>query len=202
MKLFFAPGACSRASHIALREAGMTFDLEAVNLGSKKTTAGADFWAVNTKGAVPALQTDSGDVLTEGTAIMQFIADKNPASKLAPAFGTMERYHLIEWLNYIAAELHKTVGALWNPAITADQKTATFAMMTNKFNWVEKNLAGKNYLMGDTFTIADGYLFTIVGWCAHFNFDLAAWPNLQAYMARVAARPAVAAAIAAEKTAN
>ena len=119
MKLFFSPGACSRASHIALREAGMTFDLETVNLGSKKTLAGADFWAVNTKGAVPALQTDSGDVLTEGTAIMQFIADQNPSSKFASTSCTMARSHLMEWLTYISAELHKTVGARWNPALTA-----------------------------------------------------------------------------------
>ncbi len=197
MKLFYMPGACSLAPHIALREAGLPFDLEVVDR-SKKTGSGADYWTINPKGAVPAVKLDDGQVLTEAGVIQQYIADKVPAKKLAPAAGTPERYRLQEWLNYIASELHKGIGQLFNPAMPDDYKEAVKkGLAARQFAYLEKALAGRDYLLGD-FTIADGYAFTVLNWTKLHKMDLTAFPNVVAYMQRVAARPAVQAAMSAE----
>jgi glutathione S-transferase len=202
MKLYIAPGACSLSPHIALREAGIPFDMETVDLGSKRTKSGKDFKAINPKGYVPALELEGGQVLTEGPAIVQYIADQKPASKLAPPAGTMDRSRLQEWLNYITAELHKSFSALFNPQAPDAYKEMTKANLGGRFDLLTKSLQGKDYLMGSTFTVADAYLFTILGWSGHVGIDLAKWPVLQAYWDRVAARPAVKAALDAEAKAK
>jgi glutathione S-transferase len=197
MKLFYMPGACSLAPHIALRESGLPFDLEVVDRG-KKTGSGEDYWAVNAKGAVPAVKLDDGQVLTEAAVIQQYIADKVPAKKLAPAPGTPERYRLQEWLNYIASEMHKGIGQLFNPAMPDEYRDAVKkGLAAKQFAYLDKMLAGRNYLMGD-FTVADGYLFTVLNWTNFHKIDLSAFPNIVAFMKRVAARPAVQAAMNAE----
>jgi glutathione S-transferase len=197
MKLFYMPGACSLAPHIALCEAGLPFDLVQVDR-SKKTSTGEDYLTINVKGAVPAVKLDDGQVLTEAAVIQQYIADKAPAKKLAPAVGTPERYRLQEWLNYIASELHKGIGQLFNPAMPDDYRdTVKKGLAAKQFAHVEKNLSGREYLMGD-FTVADGYLFTVLNWTKSHKIDLSAFPNITAFMTRVAARPAVQAAMTAE----
>lgn len=197
MKLYYMPGACSLAPHIALREAGLPFDLEQVDR-SKKTASGADYWTINPKGAVPAVKLDDGQVLTEAAVIQQYIADKAPGKKLAPAAGTPERLRLQEWLNYVASELHKGIGQLFNPAMPDEYKDAVKkGLAARQFAYLDKALAGKDYLLGD-FTIADGYAFTVLNWTRLHKIDLSAFPNVVAYMQRVAARPAVQAAMTAE----
>jgi glutathione S-transferase len=197
MKLYFMPGACSLAPHIAFREAGIAFDLEQVGR-DKKTKSGDDYLSINPKGAVPAVKLDDGQVLTEAAVIQQYIADKAPAKKLAPAAGTTERYRLQEMLNYIASELHKGIGQLFNPAMPDEYKEAVKKGLASKqFPFIEKALAGRDYLMGD-FTIADGYAFTVLNWTKLHNIDLSAFPNITAFMKRVAARPAVQEAMKAE----
>lgn len=198
MKLYFTPGACSLAPHIALREAGLPFETEEVDLGSKKIKNGADYRAVNPKGSVPALQLDNGQVLTEAAIILQYIADKKPNAKLAPPPGTLERYRLQEWLNYIATEVHKGFSPLFNSKIPEAWKQVVMDALATRFDFLTKSLERKPYLTGDTFTIADGYLFTILGWTTYMNIDLGKWPTLKAYVDRVAARPAVRAALKAE----
>jgi glutathione S-transferase len=197
MKLYYMPGACSLAPHIALREAGLPVELEQVDR-SKKTASGADYLTINPKGAVPAVRLDDGQVLTEAAIIQQYIADKVPAKKLAPAAGTPERLRLQEWLNYIASELHKGIGQLFNPAMPDDYKEAVKkGLAARQFAHLEKALAGRDYLLGD-FTIADGYAFTVLNWTNFHKIDLSAFPNVAAYLKRVAARPAVQAAMTAE----
>ena len=197
MKLFYMPGACSLAPHIALREAGLPFDLVQVDR-SKRTPSGEDFLAINPKGAVPTVKLDDGQVLTEAAVIQQYVADKAPAKKLAPAAGTPERYRLQEWLNYIASDIHKGIGQLFNPAMPDDYKEAVKrGLAARQFPYLDKMLAGREYLM-DGFTIADGYLFTVLNWTNFQKIDLSAFPNIVAYMRRVAARPAVQAAMSAE----
>ncbi|MGH7907702.1 MAG: glutathione transferase GstA [Candidatus Binataceae bacterium] len=198
MKLFFAPGACSLSPHIALREAGLPFDLEQVDLKSKQTKSGADYRTINPKGAVPALQLDNGQVLTEGAAIVQYIGDQKPASKLTPPAGSFERYRLQEWLNYIASEVHKQFSPLFNPNSPEERKQEAKTNLGNRFDFVAKSLDGKQYLMGDTFTAADCYLFTMLGWAKHTGIDLGRWPSLKSYAERVGARPAASAALKAE----
>jgi len=201
MKLYFSPGACSLSPHIALNEAGIAYDSEAVDLASKKTKSGADYRAINPKGAVPALQLDNGQVLTEGSAIVQYIADQKPATKLAPPAGSMERYRLQEWLNYIASEIHKGFSPLFNPKASDEWKQVIKDQIGGKFDYLSKQIQGKDYLMG-TFTVADAYLFTILGWAKHMNIDLAKWPVLAQYVERVGARPAVKATLEAEAKAK
>ena len=197
MKLYYMPGACSPAPHIALREAGLSFDLEKVER-SKKTQSGADYLAVNAKGSAPALGLDDGQVLTEAAVIQQYITDKAPGKKLAPAAGTSEHYRLQEWLNYIASEVHKGIGQLFNPAMPDDYKEAVKkGLATKQFPYLDKALAGRNYLLGD-FTVADGYLFTVLNWTNFHKIDLSAFPNITAFMKRVAERPAVQDAMKAE----
>ena len=197
MKLYYMPAACSLAPHIALREAGLPFDLELVER-SKKTKSGDDYMSINPKGSVPALGLDDGKVLTEAAVIQQYIADKAPAKKLAPAAGTPERYRLQEWLNYIASEVHKGIGQLFNPAMPDDYKEAVKKGLASKqFPYLDKALAGRDFLMGD-FTVADGYLFTVLNWTNFHKIDLSAFPNITTFMKRVAARPAVQEAMQAE----
>jgi glutathione S-transferase len=198
MKLFLTPGACSLSPHIALREAGLQFDFEQVDLKTKQTKSGADYRKVNPKGAVPALQLDNGQVLTEGPAIVQYIADQKPALKLAPAAGTLERSRLQESLNYICSELHKMFGPLFNPATPADQQNATKTAIGTKFDLVNRSLEGKQFLLGDAYTVADGYLFVILTWAKHVGMDLGRWPAINSFFDRVFGRPATQAAMKAE----
>jgi glutathione S-transferase len=198
MKLYFAPGACSLSPHIVLREAGLHFELEQVDNKTKKTKAGADFWAVNPKGYVPALALDNGETLTEGPAIVQYLADQKPESGLAPKPGSLERYRLAEWLNFITSELHKGFTPLFKPNTPDDYKLIARENLANRLGYLDKQLAGKQYLMGDKFTVADAYAFTVVNWTNFQKIDLAPWPNLKAYMDRVRARPKVQEALKAE----
>ncbi|MBX9740468.1 MAG: glutathione transferase GstA [Beijerinckiaceae bacterium] len=198
MKLYYSPGACSLSPHIALREGGFTFDLEKVDLRAKVTASGADFRSINPKGSVPAFVTDAGDVLTEGPAIVQYIADQAPGAQLAPHAGTMERYRLIEWLNFITTELHKGFSPLFKPTTPEDYKPIVREQLEARFTYLNGELAEKQYLMGDHFTVADGYLFVILRWAKAMKFDLSNWPTLQTYFDRVSARPKVIEALEAE----
>jgi glutathione S-transferase len=197
-KLYYSPGACSLSPHIALREAGLPFDLVMASTKTHQLADGTDYYTINPKGYVPLLELDNGQRLSEGPAIVQYIADQAPASKLAPAAGTWERYRLQEWLNFITTELHKGYSPLFNPAINDDAKAVFKAKLAERFKWVDSQLEGKAYLMGDGFTVADAYLFTVTRWAGFVKLDLSAFKQLEAYMARVGARPAVQAAIAAE----
>lgn len=197
MKLFFTPGACSLSPHIVLREAGLPFDAEVVDLKTKKTKSGADFRAVNPKGQVPTLQIDGGDILTEVAAIVQYLADQKPEKKLAPANGTVERYHLQEWLNYVATEVHKGFSPLFKPNTPDAYKEIVKENLGAKFDHLSKTLEGRDYLMGN-FTVADAYLYTILTWAKPMGIEIGKWPALKAYFDRIAARPAVRAAHEAE----
>jgi glutathione S-transferase len=198
MKLFYSPGACSLSPHIVLLEAGLPATLDKTDLKAKKTAGGGDFLSINSKGAVPALQLDDGRVLTEGPAIVQYLADLKPESRLAPPAGTFERYKLMEILNFITSELHKAFGPLFHAATPADVRQAAIETLGKKFDWLSKDLGGKTYLMGDTFTVADAYLFTVLRWTKYVGIDLGKWPALAAYLARVGERPKVHEALEAE----
>jgi len=198
MKLFYFTGACSMSPHIVALEAGVAVTLVKTDVKTKKTAEGADYLSINSKGSVPALQLDDGRVLTEGPAIVQYLADLKPDSKLAPKAGTFERYQLMEILNYITSEIHKTFSPLFNPATTPEGREATIATLGKKFDWISGFLGNKTYLLGDTFTVADAYLFTVVNWSHFVKVDLSKWPALVAYQARVAARPKVQEALKAE----
>jgi glutathione S-transferase len=198
MKLYYFPGACSLSPHIALREAGIPFDLVKIDPKTKKTEAGADYVAVNPKGYVPALQLDDGQVLTEAAAIVQYVADRNPGAKIAPAAGTPQRHKLAEWLNFIATEIHKGTGPLFNPKIPEDWKTVVKENLGKRYDYLSKHLEKNQFLLGDAFSVADGYLFTVLGWAKYVGVDLGKWPVLTAYTGRVAQRPAVQAALKAE----
>jgi glutathione S-transferase len=192
MKLYYSPGACSLSPHIALLEAGLPHDLVKVDLRAKKLENGDDFWAVNPKGQVPALALDSGELVTEGPIIIQMIADKASGKNLAPARDSAERYKLLEWLNYITTELHKNIGPLYSPVLKDDAKDFFKDRVMGKLKYLEKEMAGRDYIMGKQFTVADGYLFTMLVWVAdRLKFDMSGFPNLMAYKARVAARPKV-----------
>lgn len=191
MKLYYAPGACSLSPHIALLEAGLPYDLVKVDLRAKKLENGDDFLKVNPKGQVPVLALDSGELVTEGPVIVQMIADK-AGKNLAPARDSEERYKLLEWLNFITTELHKNLGPMFSPVLTDDAKPFFKDRAMGKFKYLETALAGQDYLMGKQFTVADGYLFTMLMWATdRLKFDLSELPNLTAYKARVAARPKV-----------
>jgi len=198
MKLYFSPGACSMASHIALREAGLPFDLVKVDLRAKKTADGADYWQINPKGYVPALEFDNGDLLTEGPATLQYIADLKPEAKLAPPAGTMARYRLQEWLGFINSEIHKSYSILFNPDSPEDFKAATRARLGTRYAWVEQSLGSKPYLLGESFSVADAYLFTVSSWAKRHGIDISQWPAVKAFVDRVAARPHVKEALQAE----
>jgi glutathione S-transferase len=201
MKLYLFPNYCSLSPHIALREAGLPFSIEPVDLAKKTLRSGADFRSVNRKGAVPALELEDGRVLTEGAAIVQYIADLAPDAALAPRAGSWARYRVQEWLNYVATEVHKSFGPLFDPRASDTAKQSARDTLAVRFEHLTQALEGRRYLVDDTFSIADGYLFAILRWPNVFAFmkvDLSAWPVLDAYLARVAARPAVAAALEAE----
>jgi glutathione S-transferase len=198
MKLYYTPGACSLSPHIVASEAGIDLDLEKVDLQAKVTAAGHDYSKVNSKGYVPALQLDNGEVLTEGPAIVQYLADQKPASKLAPAAGTLERYRLQEMLGYLNSEIHKTYGAMFNPAITAPERADKVAYLHKRYALIEQQLSSHKFLLGDQFTVADAYLFTVTTWADHLKVDLSQFPKLQAFQKTVSARPAVQKALRAE----
>ena len=191
MKLYYSPGACSLSPHIVVSETGLNVELEKVNLAEHKTASGKDYMTINPKGYVPALQLDDGSVLTEGPAIVQYLADQKPASGLIPAAGAVDRYRVQEWLNFIGTELHKNFGSLFNKATPDATKESAKANITRRLAYLNDKLAGKQYLMGSNFTVADAYAFTIVNWTNFVGIDLKPYPNLAAYMGRVAARPKV-----------
>jgi glutathione S-transferase len=199
MKLYFSPGACSLSPHIVLREAGLPFELVRVDLRAHKTKDGDDYYAINPKGYVPALQLDDGSLLTEGPAIVQYLADRAPEAKLAPPNGTLERYRVQEWLAFIGTEVHKSFGPLFYPQTPEETKQALRERIGKRFSLIDQALADKPYLTGETFTVADAYLFVMTRWTAVTQIDLAAWPHLAAFAKRVEARPAVQAALEAEK---
>ena len=191
MKLYYAPGACSLSPHIVATEAGVALEVEKVDLASRKTESGQDFTTINPKGYVPALRLDDGSVLTEGPAIVQYLADQKPAAGLIPAAGTMERYRVQEWLTFIGTELHKNFGPLFNPATPDAVKEMSKANIAKRLGYLNDQLANKQYLMGDKFTVADAYAFTIVNWTNFIKMDLKPYPNVAAFMGRVGARPKV-----------
>jgi glutathione S-transferase len=191
MKLYYSPGASSLAPHIALREAGLAFALERVSLKTKKTASDADFLRVNRKGCVPTLQFEDGSVLTEGPAIMLWIGDQVPEKRLTPGAGTMERYHLIEWLNFIATELHKHFSSLFDSGTPDAAKAVVRERLERRLDYLNKTLGDAPFLLGEHFTVADGYLFTVLGWGKYVDVDMARWPKLAAYVGRIAARPKV-----------
>jgi glutathione S-transferase len=198
MKLYYSPGACSLSPHIVASEAGIDLDLEKVDLQTRLTATGQDFSKINPKGYVPALQLDNGEVLTEGPAVVQYLADQKPASKLAPAAGTFERYRLQEMLTYLNSEIHKTYGPMFNPAIAPSDRADKVAYLQKRYALIEQQLGKHKFLLGDQFTIADAYLFTVTTWADHLKIDLSGFPKLQAFQKVIAARPAVQSALRAE----
>jgi glutathione S-transferase len=198
MKLFYSPGACSLSPHIVLREAGLKVDIEKVDTKAGKTASGADFRALNPKGYVPALQLDDGSILTEGAVIVQYLADKKGDGQLVPKAGTDERYRLQEWLTYIATEIHKGFGLLWNKNLAESTHTFAREALEKKFDFLARNLEGKQFLLGDRFTVADAYLFTVLNWTNFLNIDLSRWSPLKTYLERIGSRPAVRDAMRAE----
>ena len=199
MKLFYAPGACSLSPDIVAREAGIELPLQKVDLKTKTIASEGDYFAINPKGSVPALQLDDGQVLTEGPTIVQYLADLEPAKGLAPPAGTMARYRLQEWLGYINSELHKTYSPLFRPDTPAETRAERLAYLAKRYAIVEKQLAAHPYLLGESFTVADAYLFTVTNWAGKVKLDLSPFPNVRAFQERVAARPAVKAAMQAEE---
>ena len=195
MKLYFSPGACSLSPHIALREAGLDFEAVKVALGTHTLTDGSSFDAVNPKGYVPALVLDSGLLLTEGPAIVQYIADQKPESHLAPPNGTIERYQLMSWLNFISSELHKQFSPLFDKSTTPEVRASQLARVSKRLGAVDEELSKHPFLMGEHFTVADAYLFTVLRWTKLTGPDLTQWPAIVAFQERVGARPAVAAAL-------
>ena len=191
MKLYYSPGACSLAPHIVLNEAGLAYETEKVDLATKKTAAGGDFLAVNPKGYVPAITLDDGQLLTEVQVLLRYVADQKPQSNLMPKPGTMERYRVEEWMNYIASELHKSYSPLFRPNTPEEYKTIVRGNLAKRLALLDRALAGKQYLMGNAFTAADAYAFTILRWSAFTKVDLSPYANIKAYMARMEARPKV-----------
>ena len=198
MRLYYSPGACSLSPHIVSRELGLSLDLQKVSTKDKTMDGGGDYWKVNPKGYVPALELDNGQVLTEGPAIVQYLADQKPDAGLAPRPGSFDRYKLQEWLNFITSEIHKQFSPLFRPNTPDDYKAIAKQNLANRFEWLDKQLAGKQFLMGNTFSVADAYLFTVLNWTKPTQIDTSKWPNLQAYMQRVASRPKVQEAMKAE----
>lgn len=198
MKLYFSPGACSLSPHIILQESGLPFTIEKVDLRSKQTASGADYASINPKGYVPALETDEGVLLTEGPAIVQYLADKVPEKNLAPANGTIERYQMMSWLTFIGTEIHKNYSPLFNPASSDELKAYVKQNLTKRYGYVERMLEGGDYLVGNQFSAADAYLFVVTNWAGMLKFDLTAFPRLAAFQTRIGSRPAVQRALKAE----
>ena len=199
MKLYYSPSACSMSPNIVAHEAGIPISLERVDSRAKKTHDGRDFWAINPKGYVPALGLDNGEILTEGPTIVQYLADLKPDAKLLPPAGTFERTRVQEMLGYINSELHKSYGPLFDPAATPEVRSERQVYLRKRYGYIETHLAGKSYLFGEQFSVADAYLFTVTNWAGFVKLDLSDLSNLTAFQARVAARPAVQAAMAAER---
>jgi len=198
MKLYYSPGACSLSPHIVLRESGLVFEPVLASTKTHKLADGTDYYTINPKGYVPLLELPSGERLSEGPVILQYIADQVPQKKLAPPYGTMERYRVQEWLNFITSELHKGFGSVFNPAMPEEGKAVSRSRVAKRLEWVDSQLEGRQYLMGDEFTLPDAYLFTIANWSQYTGIDISGMKNLVAYQARMAARPAVQAALKAE----
>ena len=198
MRLFYSSGACSLSPHIVAREAGIELDLQKVDLKTKTMVSPGDYLAVNPKGSVPALQLDDGEILTEGPVIVQYLADLRPEKGLAPAAGTLDRYRLQEWLGYINSELHKSFSPLFRPDTPAETRAERQAYLNRRYTHIEQRLAQHPYLMGAAFTVADAYLFTVTNWAGIVKLDLSPFPKLRAFQERIAARPAVKAAMSAE----
>jgi glutathione S-transferase len=198
MKLYYSPGACSLAPHIVAREAGLPVELDKVDLSTRTTASGSSFTTINPKGYVPALGLQSGEVMTEVSALVQYLADQAPSSGLMPSAGTPERYRVLELIGFISTEIHKGFGPLWNPTNPEAVKHAALERLGLRFKYLDQKLAGSTYLTGDTFTVADAYAFTVVSWAKIHNIDLSPYPNLVAFMGRVWARPKVREALAAE----
>lgn len=198
MKLYYAPAACSLVPHIVLRETGLPFTLEKVDTSKHRTQAGDDYYAINPKGQVPLLQLDDGQLLSEGPVIVQYLADQARATTLMPAAGSIERYRVMEWQNYVTSELHKSFSPLFSSDFDATAKKTVSAALRKKYEWVDSRLAGKDYLTGAAFTAADAYLFVVTGWARFVGLDLADLTNLQRFMKQVAERPAVREAMKAE----
>jgi glutathione S-transferase len=198
MRLYTMSGACSLAAHIALREAGIPFEVVKVSHRTHKTYDGIDFFQINSKGYVPALILDNGELLTENAALLQYIADLNPASGLAPPIGTLERYRLSEWLAYISSEVHKSFSLLFVPNASEEMKQYGRAALIKRVGWAAERLGSKPYLLGEQFTVADAYLFVVLNWSPLVDFDLSPWPSLKAFQERIAARPHVIEAMTAE----
>jgi glutathione S-transferase len=195
MQLYYSPGTCALASHISLLEAGLPFELIRVDIHTKQIEGGGDFRQVNGKGYVPALKLASGEVLTEGPAIVQYVADQKPDSGLAPKAGTMDRYRLQEWLNFVSSEIHKSFSPLFNPQAAPEWKAGTTANLERRLDWLEPQLAARPYLLGDRFTVADAYLFTVLSWSGHVGIDLGKRPSLAGYVKRIGSRPKVVEAL-------
>lgn len=198
MKLYYAPAACSQAPHIVAREAGLAIDLAKVEFPSKRTTDGEDLYAVNPKGAVPALKLDDASVLTENAVIMQYLADQAPGSAVAIPREGFDRYRLLEWVNFIATEIHKGFGPLWNPATPDAFKEATREALGKKFDYLQERIGDGPWILGDRFSIADAYAFAVLNWTRIHAIDIGRWPGLVAYLGRIAARPAVQETLRAE----
>jgi glutathione S-transferase len=198
MKLYYSPGACSLAPHIAIREAGLPLDLVRVNVPKREIQGGADFTLINPLGYVPVLAFDDGETLTEGPAILQFIADQAPAKALAPAAGTRERSRLHSWLSFINSELHQSLVTLFNADAHASTRESVGVRLRGRLDWAARQLQGREYLVANRYSVADIYLFNIMSWLRHVGLSLSDWPELAAHSARVAGRPAVQAAIKAE----
>ena len=198
MKLYYSPGACSLSPHIVLREAGLAFQPVMTSTKTHQLPDGSDYYTINPRGYVPVLELDNGERLSEGPAIVQYIADQVPAKKLAPAAGTMARSRLHEWLNFTTSELHKGFSPLFNPATPEDYKPMVKAKLLDRYKWVDAQLEGKSYVLGADFSVADAYLFTVTSWAPHVGVDLSAFKNVAAFMQRMAARPAVQEAMKAE----
>lgn len=198
MKLYYSRGACSLSPHIVLHESGLAFETVPVNLKTHELADGSDFHLLSSKGYVPLLELDSGERLSEGPAIVQYIADQVPAQQLAPPNGTMARYRLQEWLNFITSELHKGIGGLFHAEMPEAAKTLMRARAVSRLEWMNQQLEGRPYVMGDAFTVADPYLFTVTNWTKGVGIDIAGLPNLAAFQARMRERPGVQAALKAE----
>ncbi len=198
MKLYYAPGACSLSPHIVATEAGISLDLVKVDTKTKTIQKEGDFWAINPKGYVPALELDNGEVLTEGPAIVQYLADQKPAAALAPASGTFERVRVQEMLSYITSEIHKTYSPLFKPDVLPAVREERFEYLQKRYSLLEKRLEGRKYLVGEQFTIADAYLFVVTNWARGVKFDLSEFPNIQAFQKRIGSRKYVLQAMRAE----
>jgi glutathione S-transferase len=198
MKLYFAPGACSLSPHIVAHEVGIPLTLVKVDTATKQLADGGDYWAINPKGYVPALQLDNGEVLTEGPAIVQYLADRKPEANLIPAAGTFERVRVQEMLGYINSEIHKTYSPLFRPTTSPELRKDREEYLRKRYQLIETRLAKGPYLFGEQFTVADAYLFTVTNWANFLKLDMSAFPNLLAFQGRVAARQAVQAAMTAE----